>query len=722
MKKLLLVTKRYAVMELYAAELRKVFAGHLAIHPCYYPDDETTFGRGSGIAEADIVLITNPYSFPNVRRQVGARTQIINLDFAFDKARVDMLRTYPDGTEAMMCMNYYSSAHQAVYALYEAGVANLNLYIPYAGNKNMESKKFRLAIISESADNIPGGIPEVFDLGPRKISLATLLDIAVKADIMDDALEQAIIRYCEDISLPDGFLSHFYSDSSEAAIQLRTMMECIDYGIVIYGQDYRIINFNQNFVQLFELPAAVSGRSLADFRWENDLRALILSRAECRDRLFVSGDRRHSVMVSKEKINKNDRSRDIFILLARNITDVTKLETSMQRQISKRGHVAKYHFSDIKGDSPAISDCVRKARRIAQIDKPTLIVGESGTGKELFAQSIHNASNRAKFPFVAMNCAAIPSSLLESELFGYDEGAFTGARKGGKEGLFQMAHKGTLFLDEIGEFSPPIQAKLLRVLEQKEIMKVGGEDMIDVDVRILAATNRDLNTLVDSGEFRLDLYYRLNTLILQVPPLRERFSDIPLLTASFLAQEGMAVPEFTPEVREFLMRHRWRGNVRELRNCMEYIANIAEEPVDMKHLPEYILARGEQAGTGISMENGGFAKECSDSVQCREAPHGGDIKSDAASNPAEPRLPLDAESRGIILHVLRQLRERPAGRRGILSSFAGSGSDITEYRLRAIMLELEKQDCIVLGRGRAGCVLTPTGEHALRKLEGALPV
>lgn len=686
MKTMLLVTKRRSVQEMYHAELEKVFGQYLNILPCVQPDDESDFSVESGIDHADLVLITNPYSFPRARRQMRPDAPIINLNFAFAKEKVEALKQFPVGTEALACFNYYSSAHHAVNALYEAGVTNLNLYIHYPGNRNLTGKQIHLAITAGATDEIPVGIPHRFDLGDRKIALTTLLDIAVKANILDDKLEQSILTYCDTICTPDDYLSYLYSNSSASTIQLKTIIECIDYAILLFDQDGKVINFNRSFTQFFGLGPDLYEHRMGDLPWEEELEKIIHSSGECHNQLCALKELGRSVIVSKEKINKGDRRRDIYILLIKDITELTKLETSLRRQIAKRGHVAKYTFEDIKGDSPAMVQCVAKARRIAQIDKPTLIIGESGTGKELFAQSIHNSSGRGRFPFVAMNCAAIPSTLLESELFGYDDGAFTGARRGGKEGLFQMAQKGTLFLDEIGELPLLTQAKLLRVLEEKEIMKVGSGELIGVDVRIIAATNRDLNALVEAGEFRLDLYYRLNTLIIHVPPLRTRRSDIPPLVEEFLRQERRETVVFDPPVWEFLMGYQWKGNIRELRNCVEYMANIADGRITAEHLPDYI----------------------------RDAYHSAAVPPAPLPGPGPDQfLPADREA---VFHILSLLRHKPLGRRSILPALHKEGICLTEYHLREVLGNLNRQGYVVFGQGRAGCALSPSGAALLHSL------
>lgn len=219
----------------------------------------------------------------------------------------------------------------------------------------------------------------------------------------------------------------------------------------------------------------------------------------------------------------------------------------------------------------------KKAGLYAKTNSTVLIFGETGTGKELFAQSIHNSSTRRNEPFVAINCAAIPESLLESELFGYVKGAFTGARADGRAGYFELAHKGTLFMDEIGEISLKVQSRLLRVLQEKEVTRVGDDRVISVDVRVIAATNRDLKQEVEKGRFRKDLYYRLCVLTLSLPPLRSRREDILPILRILLRQNGFDSAEFTPAARHLLEMQEWPGNVRELDNFAERICAVSNE-------------------------------------------------------------------------------------------------------------------------------------------------
>ena len=258
--------------------------------------------------------------------------------------------------------------------------------------------------------------------------------------------------------------------------------------------------------------------------------------------------------------------------------DVKQLQNSEQKirlKLHEKGLVAKYAFNDILGDSPAIRSTIQIARSYAASRASVLILGETGTGKELFAQSIHNASDRRDGPFVAINCAAVSNSLLESELFGYEAGSFTGASRGGREGVFELAHGGTLFLDEIGEIPRETQVELLRVLQEKEIRRVGGSRVIPVDVRIIAATNKDLLQETVEGRFREDLYYRLDVLDLKLPPLRERGDDVKILGLHLFRQ----LPGGKDPISQFLYLleqvgpYQWYGNIRELQNFVER-ANI----------------------------------------------------------------------------------------------------------------------------------------------------
>ena len=274
------------------------------------------------------------------------------------------------------------------------------------------------------------------------------------------------------------------------------------------------------------------------------------------------------------------RGQQVGTVLSMNrVSDIQDLGYRIRADLLQSGLVAKYTFDDILGKNPAILEAKSLAYTYAKYDSPIFLYGETGKGKELFAQSIHNSSKRRNQPFVAINCASLSESLIESELFGYVHGAFTGAKRSGKPGLFELAHKGTIFLDEISEIPMTIQSKLLRAIQEGEIMRVGDDKMIHVDVRVICSSNKDLLQLILENRFKEDLYYRLNVLEVIIPPLRERASDIELLAYSFMRKYvrkyGKMIDSISPDVLSALSHMHLRGNIRELRNIIERMVILA---------------------------------------------------------------------------------------------------------------------------------------------------
>jgi transcriptional regulator with PAS, ATPase and Fis domain len=257
---------------------------------------------------------------------------------------------------------------------------------------------------------------------------------------------------------------------------------------------------------------------------------------------------------------------------------------------------ATYTFHDLVGEAPVFQQCLRLARQAAQADFPVLILGESGAGKELVAHAIQTASMRQRGPFIALNCGAVNDELLAAELFGYTEGAFTGASKGGRKGKIELAQGGALFLDEVEAMSPKMQVSLLRVLEERRLVRVGGEQPIPVDVRVMAASNEDLRTAVEQKRFRADLYHRLCVFPIHVPPLRARQEDLPALVRHFLGQLGFAHLQLAPEALQLLRRYAWPGNIRELKHVLLRAAHLTSgDVITPSALPQEIIASATPA-------------------------------------------------------------------------------------------------------------------------------
>jgi len=302
-----------------------------------------------------------------------------------------------------------------------------------------------------------------------------------------------------------------------------------------------------------------------------------------------------------------------MIITLQDVRHIQKLEHKIRRNLDSHGHVARYTFEDIIGESNGIRETVKRAQKYGQVDSTVLISGETGCGKEIFAQAIHGISPRREGPFVAVNCAALPENLLESELFGYVEGAFTGARKGGKPGLFELAHNGTLFLDEIGEMSGRLQARALRVLEEGQVMRLGADRLLPVDVRIIAATNRDLKQMVQEKNFREDLYYRIHVLTLNIPPLRERKEDIALLFDFFMFKYcykfNKIIHEVEPGVIAILKQYSWPGNVRELKNTAERLVLLTDGPVITEAMAREILREQGLGSVDLQVANNDLLEE-----------------------------------------------------------------------------------------------------------------
>ncbi len=349
-------------------------------------------------------------------------------------------------------------------------------------------------------------------------------------------------------------------------------------GVIAVDKEANIMFVNRNAREILGLPDNIVGKKISMFIPNSDmLRILSTGKTEIGDIATILN---RQILINRLPIVMDGQIMGA-VSTFKEITDIQKLEMHIRKTFNESGLEARYRLQDIVGSSKVMSEAKELAAVFAKTAATILITGESGTGKELFAQGIHLASPRATGPFVAINCAALPGNLLESELFGYEEGAFTGARRGGKSGLFEQAHGGTLFLDEIGEMSLPIQAMLLRVLQEKRVRRIGGEKMIPVDVRIVAATNRDLEDSIENKQFRSDLYYRINVLTLELPPLRDRLEDIPELLKHIVKETGEKSDKNITEVDDVIYmwfrQYDWPGNIRELRNVVERMVLLCSD-------------------------------------------------------------------------------------------------------------------------------------------------
>nr|WP_306792989.1 sigma 54-interacting transcriptional regulator [Neobacillus paridis] len=354
----------------------------------------------------------------------------------------------------------------------------------------------------------------------------------------------------------------------ERAEKLNAVINASEEGILLLNQSGEIETLNPAIERIFKVKEeAVIGKKLKEVA---DSKIVQLLKDKKINSVQKGSFTFQELIVTYEPVIAN-HERVGTVVTCREFSKIQKLESKVRRELHSKGLVAKFTLDDIIYSGQKMENVVQVAKEYAHTDSTVLILGESGTGKELIAQGIHNASKRKDGPFVAVNLAALPDSLLESELFGYAEGAFTGANKGGRQGYFELAHEGTIFLDEIGEIPPHIQTRLLRVLQEKEVMRVGGDRVTPVNIRIIAATNQRLWELVKEGKFRSDLYFRLSVLHLRVPPLRKRKEDIPALVNNSFKQIGTdkTFHHLSKDIQNFFISYSWPGNIRQLENLVE---------------------------------------------------------------------------------------------------------------------------------------------------------
>lgn len=669
---LALITIRNEMKSMYCEELEGIFSGYLNLISYSLEVDLKYLNNIDKLKEAEVIVITHPQLFANIKNIISPKAKIIYLEYAFLKNKVEALKELSPNTKALICFNYYAVSVRAAAVIYEMGFTNLDISIFNPENSYL-NQNYDVAIVGENSAIVPESIGKILSLGRRKISIKTLLNIANTTNILNDSLENLIHQYSLDLATPNNFINNIFTDQNHSKIQLQAIMDYIDYSIITIDANFNILNYNENIKDIFQINNPILQKNIKDI---NELKPLIkyIKSGEMENTLVELNDNKN-ITLTIRKIYNMAIMNNSYLILIRDVTEIMMLEGTLKKKVEKKGHVTKHNFSNIRGISISIKECIEKAKKISKIDGTILILGESGTGKELFAHSIHNESNRKNFPFISINCAALPPTLLESELFGYSDGTFTGARKGGKKGLFELANNGTLLLDEIGDMSLEVQAKMLRVLEEKEFMRLGSGEMISVNVRIIAVTNKDLQKLIKDGLFRLDLFYRLNTLMLQIPPLRERKEDIHFLLTEFLKSNGNFQMPIDDNVVDFLINHPWEGNVRELKSCVNYMKNIADNRITMKSLPDY-------------MKEDAYYKN---------------------ESPLDDFHIMSMEDKEIINSILKIIAYIGGGRRTLIKELRIQFPKLSEYKLRQLLDTLKKTGYIEIMPGPIGLTLKSKG-------------
>ncbi|MFR1725419.1 sigma-54 interaction domain-containing protein [Emergencia timonensis] len=630
--------------------LEEVFGEYIAFSNCYLCDV-----KPEEKLKADAFLALGEDIFQRVKESgyVDDFSKIIKMNRSPDRIALNKISEIPLNTNVLIVNDSYESSLDTTYSFYEAGIGHINM-IPYDSALEHTGiyDKIEIAITPAEAHLVPVQIKEIIDIGYRKVSFDTMFKLMKMLDLDIGIINRNLFRHIHSVVESNTAFHANYVYGYLKSEMLSHMASSSKIGMILVDQFFQIVYANDKAIQIFQED------DKNKIQIEKYIDPAILSSDDAQNMPINILDSNY--YYDRFAITLMDEIAGYYITL-QDEADVA-LSNNTLRQ---KGFFAKHQFRDIIHTSADMDKAIDIARQIALTNHTVLIRGESGTGKELMAQSIHNASYRNKFPFVAVNCAALPDNLLESELFGYEAGAFTGAHTKGKVGLFEQANHGTIFLDEIGDISPKLQSRLLRTIQEHQIMRVGSDRMIEIDVRFITATNRNLEQAVREGTFRSDLFFRLNVLPVVIPPLRKRKDDILVLLQYFL---GGDFKNITAQELTLLSKYDWPGNIRELENVATYYKTLLS-------LPEYIT---EQRFTDAA-----FTTE------------------------------VDIQETVLKLIYSNTALSHGIGRSNLLQQLEQKGISISDGKLRNILDQMQTAGLIEIGKGRYGTRITEKGKFHL---------
>jgi transcriptional regulator with PAS, ATPase and Fis domain len=639
----------------------------------------------------DLMIYSSDIAFKEIR---NLPNEIISKDYilatrTIDFDKVDDLFKIRKGEKVYIINDDEETTAKFIHHLKTIGLEDI-VMVPLFPGMTLDPK-IRYAITP--GDILPAAfhIEQVIDIGPRLFGLETIHEILKAVGLIDSLKGTYSESYLSKVVKITKNSARFASDLEILNEQLNMIMSKIDEGIMVVDQKNKIQLMNKPLTEFLNIPyrnykEETINRVIKDQRIVDFCIGI-----KTTDESFFTVNRVNLVF-ARQKLSSG-----ITIIFVKNLEERILESNRLNQELVKKGHVAKYNFDHILGQSKAINEAKYIAQKLATSELTILIEGESGTGKELFASAIHNLSNRKDKAYLAINFSAFTDELIESELFGYEDGAFTGAKKGGKVGLFELANGGTLMLDEIGDISPKMQTRLLRVLQEREIIRIGGTIIHSVDVRIIAATNKNLRKMVDEGTFREDLYYRLKMGTLQLPPLRSRQSDIPMLLEHFL--EGQYT--ITEEAQSLLTNYPWKGNVRELKGTIEYMKAIAEyHQITLRDVPQEI----QQANL--------FNPGINNSLPTSNALMANRVPTPITNSGLE--LPLPQEELVILQTIMHyNIEGIPCGRQRI-QKHTYDTLGLSENQIRHRMNKLVDKGLIENQIGRSGSLVTPQGMQRLQ--------
>lgn len=688
MKKIAVVALDPLAGASYTKEVRDLFGEYAEVVGYSVRD-----GSAAGVLpRADLFAIsTDAYgSAEEEARHVPIDSQIMSIEVTFYWETLKKLFEIPQGTKVLFVNVTSNMAREAITQLSSLGVNHLQI-IPYYPGAVLE-ETVDIAVTPGESRFVPPSVKTVIDCDHRPCSYGMMVEIALRLGLEYLPETESFMNYAKVVASNHYSFDLMYAKSRRQESQMHILAESLDEGLIGVNETGDIFVCNKKACQIAriseELTMGKKGEEV--FPYIPFYQVLREKKAVPEKIIRLFGT---DISLAVVPVVRKENCIGAFAMLQK-FNEQESRQNALRRQMMQKGHYARYTLDDVIGISTAITETKNILRKMAATDSPVLLMGETGTGKELMAHALHQASRRADGPFIAINVAAMPENLLESELFGYEEGAFTGAKKGGRPGLFEFAHQGTLFLDEVEGMSLSMQVKLLRVLQEGEIMRVGGGSIIRVDVRIVAATNESLEEKIQDGSFRKDLYYRLNALTVEIPPLRKRGDDIFLLLDYFMRKMG---GDFTLSegVKSFLRRHPWPGNIRELQNAVEYFNYLAKPVIGLSDLPPTMtrfVDDGSDDGEGEVNDNKADDKEA-------------DMAYQAA---------VDKKQFVLNQLALAWKEGKTAGREKILEAAKKDHISMTQKQVRDLLDELAKEGLIQVGRGRGGSKITEKGLNKLK--------
>lgn len=673
MRKLIVVGEGNKTIEQICLQLRNIIGDRIEI------SGQSVCNEFNQSFKECLTIFTSPDLIPLALAKIPYTIKYIVARRGINYHYISNLIQLPAGSKVLLVNDSKLTCLETITQLERLGIDHIKYYPYYPEIESYE--KLELAVTPGEPQLSPACVNRVINIKARYVDITTIVEILTYFNLMEDKASIISAQYAREIV----DLSKRYNDSANKSLELSNMFKIIvdnsSDGVLYLDENGYISASNQVFASIMGTDI----RNLVNRNVEEIIPQLRNWKVEELERDIVKFYGRN-VVLTKAPVMRNHQIVGYMINM-KDVTEIQKLEQELRRKMRNKEHVAIYEFHHIISRNRVMEKNIELAKRLALSSSTILIQGESGTGKEYFVQAIHNYSRRKDGPFVPVNFAALSSSLIESELFGYEEGAFTGAKKGGSPGLFEEAHGGTIFLDEIGDAPLDFQVKLLRVLQERMVRRLGGKKLIPIDVRVIAATNKDLKKLVDEGSFRQDLFYRINVLPLYILPLRDRVEDIPLLIESYISKftddRITNIYDFIDVCAvEYLKEYKWPGNIRELVNVVEYLVNVREAGrlITIEDFPSY-----------IKIDNFNY-NSCTNII-----------------SPGESTL-LDRDRTWILKEIYKN---KSVGRRTLAINAKQQGLNLGEGKIRGLMKLMEDMDIIKIEKGVRGSAITAKGKELL---------